>query len=63
MEASCVKVIFLDIGGVLLSNGWGHESRQKAAQTFSLDHAEMDTLHHFIFNVYEIDSITLNEYL
>ena len=35
----------------------------KFAQTFGLDYAEMDTLHHFIFNVYEIDSITLNEYL
>ena len=63
METSEVKVIFLDIGGVLLSNGWGHESRQKAAQTFGLDYAEMDILHHFIFNVYEIDSITLDEYL
>jgi putative hydrolase of the HAD superfamily len=63
METSAVKVIFLDIGGVLLSNGWGHESRQKAAQKFGLDYAEMDALHHFIFNVYEINSITLNEYL
>jgi putative hydrolase of the HAD superfamily len=63
MERSATKVLFLDIGGVLLSNGWGHESRQKAAQSFSLDYAEMDTLHHFIFNVYEIASITLNEYL
>ena len=63
MEAASVKVIFLDIGGVLLSNGWGHESRQKAAQKFGLDYEEMDILHHFIFNVYEIDSITLNEYL
>jgi putative hydrolase of the HAD superfamily len=63
MEISGVKVIFLDIGGVLLTNGWGHESRQKAAQTFGLDYAEMDILHHFIFNVYEINSITLDEYL
>ena len=63
MKTSGVKIIFLDIGGVLLSNGWGHESRQKAAQKFSLDYAEMDALHHFIFNVYEINSINLNEYL
>lgn len=62
-HTSTVKVIFLDIGGVLLSNGWGHESRQKAAQTFGLDYEEMDSLHHFIFNVYEINSITLSEYL
>ena len=45
MEISRVKVIFLDIGGVLLTNGLGHEARQKAAQTFGLDYAEMDTLH------------------
>jgi len=63
MEVPGVKVIFLDIGGVLLSNGWGHESREKAAQAFNLDYKEMDTLHRFIFDVYEIDSITLNEYL
>ena len=63
MKTSGIKVIFLDIGGVLLSNGWGHESRQKAAQKFGLDYEEMEVLHHFIFNVYEIDSITLHEYL
>ena len=63
MEASGVKVIFLDIGGVLLSDGWEYKSRQKAAKKFGLDFAEMDTLHHVIFNIYEIASITLNEYL
>jgi putative hydrolase of the HAD superfamily len=50
MEMSKVKVLFLDIGGLLLSNGWGHESTQKAGQTFGFDYAEMETLHHFIFN-------------
>jgi putative hydrolase of the HAD superfamily len=63
MAASSLKVVFLDIGGVLLSNGWGHASRQKAAEAFHLDYAEMDALHHFIFNIYEINSITLDEYL
>jgi putative hydrolase of the HAD superfamily len=60
---SGAKTLFLDIGGVLLSNGWAQESRKKAAQMFSLDFAEMDTLHHCFFNIYEIASITLNEYL
>ena len=63
MKIPGIKIIFLDIGGVLLNNGWGYESRQKAAQVFNLDFAEMDTLHHFIFNVYEINSISLDEYL
>ena len=57
------KIIFFDIGGVLLTNAWGHESRQKAAEKFGINYFEMDILHAFIFNVYEIGSITLDEYL
>jgi len=63
MKASNIKVIFSDIGGVLLTNGWGHESRQKAAQVFSFDYNEMNYLHEFIFNIYEIGKITLDTYL
>ena len=57
------KVLFLDIGGVLLTNAWGHESREKAAELFNLDFKETEHLHNFIFNVYEIGKITLNEYI
>lgn len=53
----------MDIGGVLLSNGWGHESREKAAKTFGFDYEEMNTLHTFIYNVFEIGSISLDAYL
>jgi putative hydrolase of the HAD superfamily len=63
METSSIRIIFFDIGGVLLSNGWGHESRREAAKQFGLRYAEMDGLHNFIFNVYEIGKITLDEYL
>ncbi|MEO5569961.1 MAG: HAD-IA family hydrolase [Bacteroidia bacterium] len=63
METSQIKVIFFDIGGVLLSNGWGHLSRQKAAKVFGLNYDEMNVLHNFIYNVFEIDSITLDDYL
>lgn len=63
MDATRVKIIFSDVGGVLLNNGWGHLSRQKAARTFGLDYEEMDVLHAFIFNVYEIGAITLDDYL
>ncbi len=63
MTSAKVKVIFSDVGGVLLNNGWGHQSRQKAARVFGLDHTEMEVLHNFIFNVYEIGKITLDDYL
>lgn len=58
-----IKVVFSDVGGVLLNNGWGHESRQEAARKFSLNYDEMEVLHGFIFNVYEIGKITLDDYL
>jgi putative hydrolase of the HAD superfamily len=58
-----LKILFFDVGGILLTNGWGHESRKKAAEIFKLDYNEIEALHNFIFNVYEIGSITLDEYL
>lgn len=57
------KVLFSDIGGVLLSNGWGHESREAAAKKYGINYGEMEVLHNFIFNVYEIGKITLDTYL
>lgn len=63
MEAAALKILFFDIGGVLLTNGWGRDSRKEAAEKFGLDYDEVNELHNFIFNVYEIGSITLDEYL
>ena len=63
MDTRHIRVLFLDIGGVLLTNGWGHLSREKAAKEFNIDYTEMNTLHEFIFNVYEIGSINLEKYL
>ena len=63
LDVSNIKVVFSDIGGVLLTNGWGHESRQKAAKQFGIDYEEMDVLHHFIYNVFEIGRISLDDYL
>lgn len=63
MKDADIKVLFFDVGGILLTNGWGHESRHEAAEKFKIDYKEVDALHNFIFNVYEIGSITLDEYL
>lgn len=62
-EVEKIKVVFMDIGGVLLTNGWDHESREKASKIFGFDYKEMNILHNFIYNVFEIGSITLDEYL
>jgi putative hydrolase of the HAD superfamily len=53
----------LDVGGVLLTNGWDHHMRERAAQKFNLDYAEMNARHALTFDTYEIGKITLDEYL
>lgn len=57
------KILFSDIGGVLLTNGWGHESREAAAKKFGIVYSELDVLHDFIFNVWEMGKISLDVYL
>lgn len=58
-----IRILFSDIGGVLLTNGWGHESRMAAAEKFNINYEEMDILHDFIFNVWEMGKISLDDYL
>ena len=55
--------MFLDIGGVLLTNGWDHHARKRAAMNFKLDLAEMEDRHHLTFETYEEGKVTLVEYL
>jgi putative hydrolase of the HAD superfamily len=35
-KATAITCVFLDIGGVLLTNGWDHHARKRAAKTFKL---------------------------
>ncbi len=58
-----ISTLFLDLGGVLLTNGWDRHSRELAAQTFNLDRKEMDERHHLTFDTYEAGKLTLGQYL
>ncbi len=58
-----ITTLFLDIGGVLLTNGWDHHARKRAATNFKLDLAEMEDRHHLTFDTYEEGKLTLEEYL
>jgi putative hydrolase of the HAD superfamily len=62
-KAPAITCVFLDIGGVLLTNGWDHHARKRAAQSFKLDLAEMEDRHHLTFDTYEEGKLTLEEYL
>lgn len=58
-----IKCLFLDVGGVLLTDGWNHAARERAAQIFKLDLKEMEERHHLTFDTYEVGKLTLDEYL
>ncbi|MFZ1041686.1 MAG: HAD family phosphatase [Anaerolineales bacterium] len=58
-----ITTLFLDIGGVLLTNGWDHNIRARTAEKFSLDYAEMNERHHLTFDTYEEGKLSLDEYL
>ena len=58
-----VTSLLLDIGGVLLTNGWDRHGRQKAADRFGLDYAYMDERHHLTFDTYEMGKLSLDQYL
>jgi putative hydrolase of the HAD superfamily len=60
---SPITTLFSDIGGVLLTNGWGRESRRQVATELGLDFAEMDERHHLTFDTYEEGKLSLDEYL
>jgi putative hydrolase of the HAD superfamily len=60
MNPTC---LFVDVGGVLLTNGWDAAIRQRTAAHFQLELAEMDYRHHLTFDTYEEGKITLEEYL
>ena len=62
-KSSSITALFLDIGGVLLTDGWGHVSRKLAAKTFDLNPEEMESRHNQAFDTYELDKLTLEEYL
>ena len=61
--ATGITCLFLDIGGVLLTDGWTHDGRKRAAANFNLDLAEMEDRHHLTFDTYEEGKLTLDEYL
>lgn len=58
-----IRVMFLDIGGVLLTNGWDHHMRMRAAKTFGLDYSEMNERHHLTYDTYEEGKLSMKEYL
>ena len=58
-----ITALFLDVGGVLLTNGWDHLARKRAARNFHLNWAEMDERHRLVFETHEEGKLSFEEYL
>lgn len=55
-------VVFFDIGGVLLTNGWDHVSRGRAAARFALDDG-FEARHVALANALDTSKMSLDAYL
>ncbi len=58
-----IKTVFLDIGSVLLTNGWDTKSRKLASAKFNLDYENFAARHEDLFALYEEGKISLDYYL
>lgn len=58
-----ISTLFIDIGGVLLTNGWDRKARKLASVFFDLEYDELEERHHLTFDTYEVGKLSLKEYL
>ena len=58
-----ITTLFVDVGGVLLTNGWDHVERKRVAKHFKLEWAEMDKRHRLVFETHEQGKLSFEEYL
>jgi putative hydrolase of the HAD superfamily len=62
-KPSPITCLFVDIGGVLLTNGWDHHARRRAVRHFKLNWAEMEERHRLTFEIHEEGKLSFDEYL
>ena len=58
-----ITTLFVDIGGVLLTNGWDHHARRRAAKKFNLKWSAMEDRHGLNFAAHEEGRVTFEQYL
>jgi putative hydrolase of the HAD superfamily len=65
MQNKIISTLFLDIGGVLLTNSWDNAIRKRTIEHFHLDpdFHEIEDRHQMSFDAYEEGKMTLDEYL
>jgi putative hydrolase of the HAD superfamily len=62
-RATPITCLFVDVGNVLLTDGWDHVARELAAGTFTVDWTEMEARHQAVDERFEEGCLTLEDYL
>ncbi|HET8678481.1 MAG TPA: HAD family hydrolase, partial [bacterium] len=57
------QVLFWDVGGILLTNGWDRLSRRRAVEAFALEGEEFESRHELVNAAFESGTLGLDEYL
>ncbi|MBA3603104.1 MAG: HAD-IA family hydrolase [Parachlamydiaceae bacterium] len=58
-----IKILLVDVGGVLLTNGWDTPLRNLVAAHYLLDPTEMQKRHEEVFDDFECGRCSFDEYL
>ena len=58
-----ITTIFFDVGGVLLTDGWNHIARAKAADNFGYDLKDFETRHAPLADALDTGKISVNDYI
>ena len=62
-NGNAITCLFLDIGGVLLTDGWSHDAGKMAAKKFRMNLEELNKRHTEAIDIYEVGKLTLKEFL
>jgi putative hydrolase of the HAD superfamily len=61
--STAIRALFLDVGGVMLTNGWDSKVRRALADRFNLDLQDFESRHHLTFDTYEEGKISFDVFL
>ena len=62
-DKNAISTLFLDIGNVILTNGWDRKLRRSTADLFHVDYTALDERHHLTYDTYESGKLSLDDYL
>lgn len=62
-KTPAITCLLVDIGEVLLTDGWGRDFRKRGSDHFKLDLAEMEDRHQKTWDTHQQGRMTLDEYL